>query len=86
MEVYFHRNFKKRYKTVPVKIRKQFEKRLELFLENVYEPLLNIHPLTGDRNGEWSMNVTGDWRAIYIIVDDHSYMFIDLDTHSNLYR
>jgi len=81
----FHRTFKKRYKKIPTKIRRQFEERLRLFAKEPFHPILNNHPLTGDRLGQWSINVTGDWRAVYVFEDRNTIVFIDIDTHSNLY-
>lgn len=86
MKIEFHRHFTKRYKSIPPKIRHQFEERLFIFEENPFHPLLNNHPLTGDRKGQWSINVTGDWRAIYVFKNEGTVVFIDIDTHSNLYR
>lgn len=86
MKIKFHRYFTKRYKKLSPGIRRQFEKRLFIFEENLFHPQLNNHPLTGDRRGQWSINVTGDWRAIYVFKDKDTIVFIDIDTHSNLYR
>lgn len=86
MKIEFHRHFTKHYKNIPPKIRYQFEERLFIFEENPFHPLLNNHPLTGDRKGQWSINVTGDWRAIYVFKNEDTIVFIDIDTHSNLYR
>ena len=81
----FHRTFKKRYKKIPIKIRRQFDERFRVFVEEPFHPILNNHPLTGDRLGQWSINVTGDWRAVYVFEDKNTIVFIDIDTHSNLY-
>jgi addiction module RelE/StbE family toxin len=86
MKIVFHEWFLKRYKKVPLKIRQKFEERLFLFEKNPSHPILNIHPLTGDRKNQWSINITGDWRAIYTIKGEDTIIFIDLNTHSNLYR
>ncbi|MBU3965571.1 type II toxin-antitoxin system mRNA interferase toxin, RelE/StbE family [Patescibacteria group bacterium] len=86
MKIEFHKHFTKRYKKIPSGIRRQFEERLFIFEENSFHPLLNNHPLTGDRKGQWSINVTGDWRAIYVFKDEDTIVFIDIDTHSNLYK
>jgi len=67
MKIVFHHWFRKRYKESPLKIRQKFDERLLLFEKDPGNPILNIHPLTGDRKDQWSMNITGDWRAIYII-------------------
>jgi toxin HigB-1 len=86
MKIEFHRSFKKKYKKAPVKIRHQFNERLFLFKKDVFNPRLNNHPLSGNRGGQWTINVTGDWRATYIFQDKEAVIFIDLDTHGNLYK
>lgn len=86
MRILLHRNFEKKFSKLPLKIQEGFKVRRNLFLENPFHPLLNNHPLTGDRKGQWSMNVTGDWRALYAFKDEDTIIFIDLDTHGNLYR
>lgn len=86
MRIEFHKTFKKRYNKVPFKIRNQFEERLRVFEKDLSNPLLNNHQLTGDRKGEWSINITGNWRAIYVWRDKETIVFIDIDTHSELYK
>ncbi|MBI2633953.1 MAG: type II toxin-antitoxin system mRNA interferase toxin, RelE/StbE family [Parcubacteria group bacterium] len=86
MRIEFHRRFKRRYKEVPLNIRRQFDERLLIFGKSPFYPLLNNHPLTGSRKSQWSINITGDWRAIYIWRDKDAVMFLDIDTHSNLYK
>tara|TARA_Y100000310_G_scaffold212851_1_gene213729 strand:+ start:442 stop:705 length:264 start_codon:yes stop_codon:yes gene_type:complete len=86
MTIEFKRGFQKRYKKISLNIRHQFEDRLRLFSKELYHPMLNNHPLIGDRSGQWSINVTGDWRAIYVFRGRNTVVFIDIDTHSNLYK
>lgn len=86
MKIEFHRSFKKRYKKISGKIRRRFDERLFLFGKEPFHPTLNNHPLGGDRMGQWSINVTGDWRAIYLFQGKDAVIFIDIDTHSNLYE
>ena len=86
MKIEFHRTFTKRYKKAPRKVARQFNERLRMFEVDPFHPFLNNHPLSGDRKGQWSINVTGDWRAIYVFKDGDSIVFVGIDTHSNLYR
>jgi len=86
MRIFFHRTFKKKYKKAPISVRRQTDERLRLFARAPLDPALNNHPLSGDRKGEWSINVTGNWRAIYVHEDPVIVQFTDLDTHSNLYK
>lgn len=86
MRLVFHRTFKKKYKKAPVAVRKQVDERIRLFARNRFDSALNNHSLSGKRKGEWSINITGDWRAIYIRESADVVTFTDLDTHSNLYK
>jgi proteic killer suppression protein len=86
MNIILHKNFGKKFIKLSSKIQESFRKRRDLFLENPLYPLLGNHPLAGDRKGQWSINVTGDWRAIYVFKNEDTIVFIDIDTHSNLYK
>ena len=85
MKISFHRNFGKSYKKFPKKIQEQFKDRLKLFSENPFDPILGNHALHGEYAGFRSINVTGDIRAIYKVIDESSTEFALLDSHSNLY-
>ena len=85
MRVGFHRHFTKSYKKCSAKIRAQFKKRLRVFLENPHHPLLENHALHGEWQDFRSINITGDYRALYHYVNDGVEFFV-IDTHSNLYE
>ena len=85
MKVVFHRNFKKQYKKLGA-VQKKFDQRLILFTRDPLNPVLNNHALAGKYRGFSSINVTGDYRAIYELVNGESALFITIDTHSNLYK
>ena len=79
------RSFDKDYAKLSEKVKQKFKQRRNLFLENEFHPLLNNHPLSGEFEGCWSFNVTGDWRAIYFWRDDDTIVFLKIGTHSELY-
>ena len=83
--LYVDSKFEKKFIKLSFKTQESFKKRRDLFLEDPLHLLLNNHPLTGERKGQWSINFTGDWRAIYIFKDENTIIFIEIDTHSNLY-
>ncbi len=85
MRVSFHRNFSRDYQRLSSKVRKQFEKRLRLFLEDPFHVLLNNHALHGEWKEYRSINVTGNLRAIYKHCSDDVVEFVIIDTHGNLY-
>ena len=84
----YSRKFDKDLKKSPTKIKIAFKKRREIFQQNQFHPLLNNHLLTGNLKGYRSINITGDWRALYIDLDDKIEWveFVDLGTHSELYK
>jgi len=87
MDVQFSRKFAKQYDLTPANVREAFHERLQLFLENVFHPILNNHALAGKWNGCRSINVTGDWRAVFQEREHKMLMyFVAIGTHSKLYR
>lgn len=61
----FSKRFDKQLRLAPLKIKEAFRDRLALFLQNPFNPLLNNHTLIGKFSGLRSINITGDWRALY---------------------
>jgi len=84
MNSHLYRSFDKDYRKLPEKLRKQFKARRNLFLTNQFHPLLNNHELHGKYDGCNSINVTGDYRAIYFMKNDIA-VFIRVGTHSELF-
>lgn len=89
MQVKFSKTFKKQFDKSGVKVQAAFENRLRLFMSRPDHPLLRHHRLVGKLSLYYSINVTGDWRAIYSIQEvgeQRVYLFEMLGTHSQLYR
>lgn len=86
MHVDFAHSFLKRLDKIPEKISERFEERLDFFLKNPSTPELNDHSLRGAYFGSRSINVTGDWRAIYKKTGEDEIRFVDIGTHSKLYK
>jgi addiction module RelE/StbE family toxin len=77
--------FRKALKKAPQEIRDKTQVRFKMFFDNPFHPLLRTHKLHGDYEGYFSINITGDWRAIYKEIDYDTYLFVALGTHSELY-
>ena len=87
MRVKFSKKFSKRHKKTPAKIKSAFENRLDIFINDKFHPQLNNHSLAGKYQGLRSINVTGNWRAIFQELQGGEVAyFITIDTHSNLYK
>lgn len=81
----YSRKFIKQLKKSPLEIKIAFRKRAEIFLLDQFSPQLNNHSLTGIYRGYRSINVTGDWRAVYF-EENGIATFVALGTHSQLYK
>ncbi|MBI5619483.1 type II toxin-antitoxin system mRNA interferase toxin, RelE/StbE family [Candidatus Gottesmanbacteria bacterium] len=90
MDIRYDKIFCKQYRKANKNIRSAFVERLRLFQTDSFHPFLHNHELTGAYRGYRSINVTGDWRALYmesrfatgvVIVE-----FKLFGTHSQLYK
>lgn len=87
MTIDFSRQFEKSLKKAPHKVRIAFRDRFELFVKDKFHPLLHNHSLIGKFKGSRSINVTGDWRAVFREFDSGERIYFDMiGTHSQLYR
>lgn len=85
MTIQYLPKFKKQYKKLPPKLQQQFDDRLRLFMTEPTAPMLRVHPLKGKYAGYWSMNISGDLRALYLKRGDTMIIFALIGTHSELY-
>lgn len=81
----FHKDFKKKYKKLPVSLRSRCDERLILFQGSPFDPLLRNHPLHGAYDGYRSINITGNIRAIYRSIEKDHVEFADIGTHHELF-
>lgn len=65
MKLRFSSKFDKQYHRAPAHIIKAIDKRLALFLSDPFDLQLHNHALSGQLKGLRSINITGDWRALY---------------------
>lgn len=67
-------------------IREKFIERFLMFKQNPTNPLLNKHLLHGEYSDCYSINVTGNYRAIFRYLSPVDVEFIRIGTHSQLYK
>ena len=87
MKIEFTKKFFKQYKKAPKKIKAAFQSRLKLFVLDKHDPILNNHSLTGSYKRFRSINVTGNWRALFQEFESGQMVFFEfIGTHSQLYK
>ena len=62
----------------------KIDERLLIFRKDELNPILKNHPLRGEYEGCNSINITGDYRAIYYLKGEIA-IFIRIGTHPELY-
>ncbi|MDP3993856.1 MAG: type II toxin-antitoxin system mRNA interferase toxin, RelE/StbE family [Candidatus Doudnabacteria bacterium] len=87
MEVKFKKPFTKKFDQLPKKLQAIVSSRVELFISNPLHLQLNNHALKGKYRGFRSINITGDWRAIFRETGNYQLVtFETIGTHNQLYR
>jgi len=84
MKLDYHKNFQKQYKKLAPKDKQKVRERLLLFEEDLFHLSLNNHTLHGRYKHFRSINISGDLRALYL-EKNGVFIFVAIDTHSNLY-
>lgn len=82
--------FSKQREAAPLEVKIAFREALELFLENSLNPhpSLRSHPLKEQFAGYQSIDVTGDWRALFTVKESKTQTVITfhiLGTHAQIY-
>lgn len=85
MRIGYSKRFLKQLRKSPQKVQRSFYARLEIFIEDPANRILRHHALSGELRGLYTINITGDWRAVYETHND-DVVFVMIGTHSQLYR
>jgi mRNA-degrading endonuclease RelE of RelBE toxin-antitoxin system len=59
-----------------LRIRKQFEKQLALFLSNPFHPSLDFKPLKGAVKGLYAFRINDQYRARLVKLDEQTYFIL----------
>ena len=85
IKIEYSRTFQKQFAKLSPKVREQFKERQRLWVEDPYHPQLRLHKPAGEFAGFYSINITGDVRAIYEKSGQETVVFGLIGTHSELY-
>lgn len=85
MKIEYTKLFLKQLHKLRSSEQKQFVTRMELWLENPRVETLHLHSLTGKYKGAYSINITGDIRAIFLYFDNETIKFVLIGSHSQIY-
>lgn len=86
MNVVFHRHYEKMTQKLSPRVKQKMIERIELFTKDPLNSQLRNHALYTPYKGSYSIDITGNYRAIYELIDDNTALFTHIGTHSQLYR
>jgi addiction module RelE/StbE family toxin len=79
------KSFDKQYAKLDAKIKAAFKNRLQVFVVAPFDNRLRNHALKGKYLGYRSIDVTGDFRALYTVKGNTVTIFAFIGSHSQLY-
>jgi addiction module RelE/StbE family toxin len=85
MKYILSKRFEKDFLKLPKQVKAKAVIVFELFVVDPQNQALRVHPLKGKWMGHFSIDVTGDTRAIYFIVEKDLVRFVAIGSHSQLY-
>ena len=81
----FSNKFKKQYQKLSPKLKQQTKSQISLWQDSPHDKSLRAHRLSGKMSRFYSINITGDVRALYEVIDGEIYLYQMIGTHSQLY-
>lgn len=85
MMLLFSSRFEKQREKLTKPTKHKLNERLRLFAQTPFDSLLENHPLHGKYAGCRSINITGDYRAIFYSENQNTVCFIAIGTHHSLF-
>ena len=84
MRITYSRNFIKQAEKLPPKLQAKLHESIKLFRVNPLHPSLRNHALKGKYATYRSINITGDFRALYLEKGNET-VFDQIGSHAQLY-
>lgn len=85
MQYILSKRFEKEFAKLPKPVKKKVLVVLQKFVDDPNDPSLRSHRLSGKWNNHYSVDVTGDVRAVYVYIEDNIVHFVAVGSHSELY-
>ena len=85
MRYILSKRFEKDFKKLRTPIKKKVLVVLQKFIDDPMNPAFRNHRLPGKWNNHFSINVTGDVRAVYVYIENNIVHFVAVGSHSELY-
>ena len=85
MQYILSKRFEKDFSKLPKQTKKKVIIVLQRFVDDPQDESLRSHSLSGKWNKHYSIDVTGDIRAVYVYIEKNIVHFVAVGSHSQLY-
>ncbi|QQS27357.1 type II toxin-antitoxin system RelE/ParE family toxin [bacterium] len=85
MTIRYSKKFRKQYKKLTPKMQQKTTDAIKLWSQKPNDESLRLHKLSGKMSRFYSIDIAGDLRALYEIVDNEVFLYQMVGTHSQLY-
>lgn len=86
IEIFYTEEFRRRYQTLPLKIKKKAERREALFRNNLFHPSLHTEKLHPKAKEVWSFRIDESYRIIFRFKNTETVYFLTVGPHHWIYR
>ncbi len=86
MEISLTDEFVRRYKLLPVSIKKKAEKQEKLFRQNPFHPSLHTEKLEPKGKQVWSFRIDRSYRVLFRFADSQKVIFLTVGPHDWIYK
>ncbi|KKS96612.1 MAG: Plasmid stabilization system [Candidatus Giovannonibacteria bacterium GW2011_GWA1_43_15] len=85
INVEYSSGFKRAYGKLDNIIKKKTERRISIFLQDLFDKRLDTHKLHGKLQNFWAFSIDDKYRVVFGFVNDMQAVLLDIDDH-DLYR
>lgn len=75
--------FKRSYKKMPAKIKKDFSQKIKTFQKKPFEPSLNTHKLRGRLEDYYSFYLRDGYRVLFDFVGENTVILVNIGSHND---
>ena len=75
--------FKRSFKKLPSTIKKNFNKRIEIFYQDPFDPILETHKLKGKLDEYYSFYLCDGYRVLFDFVESEVILLVNVGSHDD---
>jgi mRNA-degrading endonuclease RelE of RelBE toxin-antitoxin system len=85
-EIIIAEEFKKRFDLLPKQVKKKFFRKIKIFAENPFSPILSTEKLGSPFKETWSFRIDRAYRVIFKFINKNKILLITCGHHSWIYK